>query len=118
MDMVGGGGGGGSGWDAPSAVFAFGSPEKREEAVAKLRCQPALGAALPGGRDATHASASILEVSFLLRLQCFDRWPGSSSKAQTVWYSACTTYLHRRHVTRNDYSFNHVRDGLSEIAKT
>lgn len=54
------------GWGAPSAFFELGSHETREHAISKLRGQAVLGSALPGGRAAADACASILEVRPLL----------------------------------------------------
>ena len=51
-----------TGWGAPSAFFQLASPEAREHAISKLRGQAVLGSALPGGRRAADACASILEV--------------------------------------------------------
>ena len=51
-----------AGWGAPSAFFELAAPEARELATSKLRGQAVLGSALPGGRRAADACASILEV--------------------------------------------------------
>ena len=53
---------GGPFWGGASALFAFSSRDDREQAVATLMAQQALGRALPGGQDAAAACAAILEV--------------------------------------------------------
>lgn len=49
-------------WGGASALFAFPSRADREQAVAALRSQAALGAALPGGAGAAAACSAILEA--------------------------------------------------------
>ena len=46
----------------PSMFLAFASEAERDAVASALAAQPALGANLPGGRDAAAACGSILEV--------------------------------------------------------
>ena len=48
--------------ESPSVFLAFGSEEERDAAAGCIAQAPALGAALPGGREAAAACGSILEV--------------------------------------------------------
>ena len=61
-------GGGGPQWGAPSAFFAFPNTVEANKAAQAILAQPCLGEALPGGKSASAAAGSILEVT----LQKFD----------------------------------------------
>jgi factor associated with neutral sphingomyelinase activation len=71
---------GGPFWGGASALFAFSSRDDREQAVATLMAQQALGRALPGGQDAAAACAAILEVSWASRV-LFGASVGSATPA-------------------------------------
>ena len=71
-------------WAGGSALFAFSTREEREQAVGALEAQPALGAALPGGRAAAAACSGILE-------------------ADPAWLSRVTSAWQRGQLSNLDY---------------